>query len=78
MVITLDFIKLNSVYLEQIEKQYKLPNDTALEKIYTTNVTDESKCYGLNQWTTWNNARNPSKENGNDYETLHDHKIKFK
>ena len=45
-----------------------------LESIYKT--IDKSKCRNSNgnEWTDWNSITNPSNNNGNDYETLQDHR----
>ena len=40
-------------------------------------MIDTSKCQGSNQWTSWNSVGNPNENNGDDYETLYDHKILF-
>ena len=53
------------------------PNDEELDKVYTTMLEDETKCYGLNQWMPWNSVGNPSRANGNDCETLDDHRAAF-
>ena len=53
--------------MERIEK----PED--LDSLYTEIVEDKSKCQGLNQWTDWNSTTDPEENDGDDYETLHDH-----
>ena len=60
-----------------MEDNLKQPNVTILQEIYTDSADDPSKCYDLNQWTSWNSAQNSSQNNGNDYETLQDHIFKF-
>ena len=64
-------------YLDFIETILEAPNENELEQIYTK-VEDTEKCSGVTQWTAWNSVANPSRYNGNDYETLRDHRIKFK
>ena len=59
--------------MEKISK----PSEEQLESIYTETSNDISKCQGSNHWTEWQNARNPQQNDGDDYETLHDHKILF-
>ena len=54
------------------------PNKTELEQIYKNKDIDATKCYDSNQWTEWNSADNPSLNDGNDFETLHDHIIMFR
>ena len=60
-----------SAFMENIEK----PGD--LESIYTQAVNDTSKCQGSSLWSGWNSAVDPIENNGDDYETLHDHQILF-
>ena len=57
-----------------MEKREK-PED--LELIYTQVVNDTSKCQGSSLWSGWNSATDPTENNGDDYETLHDHQILF-
>ena len=58
-----------------METIFKQPNKTKLEEIYKEVVLDESKCYDLNQWTDWNSVNDPMINDGDDFETLHDHKV---
>ena len=60
-------------YLAKIETNYTQPDEKELELIYTTVVEDGSKCFSINQWTTWNSVRSPERNGGDDYETLQDH-----
>ena len=60
-----------------MENIYTEPNDQDLDEIYKNDVIDTSKCQGSNQWTSWNSVGNPNENNGDDYETLYDHKILF-
>ena len=62
-------------YLELMETILVAPNENELEEIYRK-AEDTEKCSG--QWTAWNSAANPLRYNGNDYETLRDHRINFK
>ena len=64
--------------LEILETIFTRPNDTKLEEIYTNEIEDKTKCSYMNQWTSWKSVTNPSSNNGNDYETLHDHRKNFK
>ena len=65
--------------LAVIETLLTKPNETELESIYTKYVSDESKCQGPNEWTDWGSATDPTDptQDGDDYETLHDHQNKF-
>ena len=62
-----------------METQFTGPTEKELESIYTKVVPDNSKCQGSNQWTDWESATNPADpiQNGDDYETLHDHQYEF-
>ena len=48
-----------------------------LNEIYTTVIEDDGKCKTTNalQWTTWNSMTNPADFNGDDYETLQNHRL---
>ena len=61
-----------------MEERLSEPTEEDLDTIYRKVVNDKSKCHGSNQWTEWQNARYPKNNNGNDYETLHDHQILFR
>ena len=65
--------------LAVIEKLLTKPTETELESIYTKYVPDKSKCQGSNEWTDWGSATDPTDptQDGDDYETLHDHQKKF-
>ena len=62
-----------------METQFTEPTEKELESIYTKVVPDNSKCQGSHQWTDWKSATNPADpiQNGDDYETLHDHQYEF-
>ena len=60
-----------------METTFKQPNETELEEIYTNVVLDDSKCYDSNNWTDWNSVNDPLMNDGDEFETLNDHKIMF-
>ena len=60
-----------------METTFQKPNQIELEEIYKTVALNDTKCYGLNQWTDWNSMNNPIMNDGDDFETLRDHKIMF-
>ena len=71
-------MRTKTLYLDFIENILKAPNEKELEEIYTKSAEDDTKCSDLYQWMPWNSVSNPTRYDGNDYETLQDHQIHFK
>ena len=65
-------------FLDQLETTIIIPDEKELESIYTAVIDDDSKCNGVNHWTSWNNIGSPTENDGNDYELLADHIRWFK
>ena len=65
------------MFSEQLENDVKQPNMTSLHQIYSNRAENPSKCNDSNLWTSWHSVQNPLNNNGDDYETLHDHINKF-
>ena len=59
--------------MKYIQYLYKPPSLTDL-KIILKDYTGKNHCSDLNEWTSWQNA---GISNGNDYELLYEHQIKF-
>ena len=60
--------------ITNLKTETTTPTEKQLESIYK--ITDEeSRCQNFNEWTNWNSLTNPSENNGDDYETLEDHRL---
>ena len=61
---------------------FKAPTEAELDLIYATENTNDLKCRGSNEWTSWNSLDDPENnilsQHGDDFETLHVHQIMFK
>ena len=55
------------------ETEKTTPTENELELIYQS--AEESRCQNFNEWTNWNSLTDPSKNNGDDFETLQEHRL---